>query len=331
MTRRILEMRDPLISAYTSYGSIFSIMDDGLWPWVYNNFIQIRFAPNWQIYTFDHHPILLKNCPGIAYYSLPQDMVIHTGKSLKEIIIEAVNMGYYLFIFADRYYIPQAGSYQKEHLVHELLVYGYDLENDTALIADNLRHGKFIQTACPFDELEKGYWTIQQQFDFWTEIRFLKRKTEYACRTNLENIAKSIEDYLLSRKTFDLIEEQQCEFGMKALDRLLDYIQKSGQDGNYVDIRPFHFLYEHKLLMALRTKHLMEQEYIALDKLLLDQSIHVERQYMYLRNMVLKYNVKRDPALLGTIHGKLVFNLNEERQFLTALLQHIHSKQTIQV
>ncbi|GIQ70799.1 hypothetical protein DUZ99_16810 [Xylanibacillus composti] len=327
MTTKVLETREPLISAYTSYGSIFSLMEDRLWPWVYNNFIQIRFAPNWRIYTFDHHPILLKNCPGIAFHSLPQEMVVQTGKTLKQIIIDAIDMGYYLYIFVDRYYIPQSDSYQKEQHIHELFIFGYDLERDVAFVADNLQNGKFVQTSCPFVELEKGYWTIPADFDFWTEVRFLKRKADYECKLNLENIAASIESYLHSRKTFDLVEEQECEFGLESLDRLLDYVGNPELAGHYLDIRPFHFLYEHKLLMATRTKYLMEQERVAFDQSLLGQSINLEKQYMYLRNLVLKYNVKRDQALRDSIYQKLENNLGEERQFLSALLRHIQSNE----
>ncbi|WP_148436801.1 hypothetical protein [Gracilibacillus timonensis] len=74
--KKVLEMKDPIINTYTSYGTLFSIMHDNLWSWIYNNFIQIRYAKTWGMFVFDQHHVLLKNCPGVSYYSLSQELII---------------------------------------------------------------------------------------------------------------------------------------------------------------------------------------------------------------------------------------------------------------
>ena len=49
--KKVLAIHEPLISTYTSYGAIFSIIPRSAMPWVLNNFIQIRHGA-WQRLTF---------------------------------------------------------------------------------------------------------------------------------------------------------------------------------------------------------------------------------------------------------------------------------------
>lgn len=69
-------------------------------------------------FLFDSHQFLLSTCPGISFYNLPQEIVISKwGISLKQVITEAIDMGYYLYFYTDRYYIACTDYYQKEHLM----------------------------------------------------------------------------------------------------------------------------------------------------------------------------------------------------------------------
>lgn len=205
MSKKNLYMRTPEVSTYTSYGCLFSIMDDRLWPWIYNNFIQITYAHTWGIFAFDNHVRLLSNCPGISYYEIPRTVVDYKwDKKIKNLIIEALEMDYYIYIYVDRYYLKQSSSYQKYPSPHEVLICGYDLNKSTFTIADNLENGKFIVTECTFDEVEKGYWAIKSNYDFMTNIRYLKKKKEYTCEINLPQIIFNIENYLISKKIMTL-------------------------------------------------------------------------------------------------------------------------------
>ena len=56
-------VKEPPISAYTPYGFLFSIIDEKMKEWVYNNFINIRKYKDWGIVGFDHHLRLLEDCP----------------------------------------------------------------------------------------------------------------------------------------------------------------------------------------------------------------------------------------------------------------------------
>lgn len=323
MDKKTLFIRDPQISTYTSYGCLFSIMDETLWPWVYNNFIQIRYAHSWKIFAFDNHHILLKNCPAISFYDIPQELAIKKwGTSLKDIIIEAVDMDHYLYIYVDRFYIEKSLSYGKEHFYHELFIYGYDLSKNMVLVADNLTNGRFIRAEIPFLQIEQGYWNLPDEHDFFTEIRFLKKKN-IETRINPQQIVNNLENYLYSKPTYDLIEEQPFDFGLKALDRLTEYISRVQQSGKGMDIRGFQLIQDHKTLMSKRLRFLVSEGYLKPDDRLLEMDQILLQEYSALRNLVLKYNIKTDTKILKDIQSKLEENIINDQLFVSVFIEKL--------
>ncbi|WP_066193281.1 hypothetical protein [Gracilibacillus timonensis] len=104
---------------------------------------------------------------------------------MKELIEVAIDSGYYLYIYVDRYYINQINTNGKKE-PHELLIYAYDSKDEVVFVADNLKDGKFIKASYSFKEIEDGYWSLESNnYDFLTEIRYLKPKEEFICNINL--------------------------------------------------------------------------------------------------------------------------------------------------
>ncbi|WP_027629583.1 hypothetical protein [Ruminiclostridium cellobioparum] len=330
MNRKTLYMQDPIVSTYTSYGSLFSIIQDKMWPWVFNNFIQIRYARGWKIYAFDNHHMFLSNCPNIAYYILPQGIIINKwNKSLKELIIDSVNSDYYLFLYVDRYYISKSDYYLNYHFPHEIFIYGYDLEKDIVYIADNLQGGKFIKTECSFEEIENGYWHVKGDYTFLIDVRLLKLKDDISSNFDLEQVRLGLDSYLHSKRTVDLLDEQKCDFGFDAINRLFWELENQSKEKAEIDIRPFHLLYEHKILMEMRVKYMVEQGYILDNCNLIRNLSDLKNDYFSLRNMLIKINIKRDSKMMRDIINKFQLNIITEKSLITNLLQTITSSTPI--
>ncbi|GEM_PF-1197979 len=324
MTGKILMLREPEVSTYTSYGCLFSMMDEDVWPWIFNNFIQLRFAKDWGILTFDSHQLLLKNCPGISFYDLPQDMIVQKwDHSLRNVITESIDLGYYLFIYVDRYYIAGTSSYQRQHFPQELFIYGYDLERETVYVADNSQDNRFIAARCSFDELEQGYWELEHTRGFVTEIRFLKRNVPSNSQINLEQIAVNLEYYLYSRKRPDQVEDQEFEYGIQAIERLLTELDAQESAAGELDARPYDLLYEHKWLLEQRVAYLMDNGFIFEDRPVQRGMERLKGAYAALRDRVLEYNASRQTSLLQSISEQLKHNLEEEKRCLTILLHMV--------
>jgi hypothetical protein len=314
-------MHDPIINCYTSYGSLFSIVDDKIWPWVFNNFIQIKYAHNWHILIFDNHHFILNTCPGIDYYEIPQNILINKWeKSLRHFIIDSIDAGYYLFMYSDRYYISKSDSFMKNHINHEIFVFGYDLEKDLVFIADNLSYGKFIRTECTFDELEKGYWSMGREFTFQTNIRFIKPQVEVVCKFDLEQVINGLNSYLYSKRSYNSVYDQKYSFGLDSMNIILMNLNDIYKKQAHVDVRPFHLFYEHKLLMEKRVHYMIENGYLTNSSELLSDFILLKNEYMILRNKVLKYNIKNDSNMLQEIIKRLDENIKTEKSLVNKLI-----------
>jgi hypothetical protein len=324
MIRKTLQMCDPIINSYTSYGSLFSIINDSMWPWIFSNFIQIRYAQGWRIYTFDNHHLLCSNCPSLAYYVLPQDLIISKwNKSLKDLIIESVNSDYYVFLYADRYFLSISNRFMQVHFPHEIFIFGYNLEKDLVYVADNLQHGKFIRNECTFSELEAAYWAVKQQYSFLTDVRLFKPKNDITPSFDLDQVLISLDNYIHSKRTIDLLNEQKCDFGFNALNRLLEDLNNRLKVTGSLDIRPFHFLYEHKLLMEMRVKYMTQNGYLKdKDNLIINFS-KLKDEFLILRNTVIKYNFTQDIKILYNIIHKFEQNITIEKNLIENLMQRL--------
>lgn len=52
MSKKLLEVHKPLLSTSNVYGTLLSIIsdDERIRPWIYSNFIQIRYVIDWDVY-----------------------------------------------------------------------------------------------------------------------------------------------------------------------------------------------------------------------------------------------------------------------------------------
>jgi hypothetical protein len=322
-------MKKPPVSSYTSYGALFSIINEDAWPWIYNNFIQIRFAHEWNILAFDNHHLFLSNCPFLDYYIISKEFIISKNISLLDIIVEAVDLNYYLFMYIDRYYIPVYSTYQKQHFEHEIFISGYNLNKKTIIFSDNISYGKFETAECTIEEFEKAYWNISDKHTFMTEIKFLRQRSNEQFKFNLKNVINQLKNYLYSNETFDLLYLQDCDFGFKAYKKILQMIDSSIEKRELIDIRPFHIIYEHKLLMKNRILYMICNCYLENNNIFLQKAIDLKNKYLHLRDIVLKYNMHIElyknykNKLTKTIKDILDENIHLEKDFISQLIDSL--------
>lgn len=295
VNQKVLYMGDPMVSSYTSYGVLFSIMPENTWPWVMNNFIQIRYECDWKIFVFDNHQLFLSYCPCLESYIVPRKILkSYYKKSLKDFIIEVINHENYLFLYVDRYYLSVFSKFNRHHKEHELLVYGYNLEKNEVYIADNLANGKFGKAVCNFEEICDAYWGIKDTMpDFETQFLVIKQNTKINCELNMEQISLSLENMIESRHTLDLYNPQQHKFGFEALEYVREYTETSFKQNHTIDIRPFHFMYEHIILMKRRVQYLFKAAQGMEVKSIVERLEVLENEYVHIRNLSIKNNLSR--------------------------------------
>ncbi|MGG4551440.1 BtrH N-terminal domain-containing protein [Paenibacillus humicus] len=327
---------DPFITNYNVYGAIFSIIgSDNFFPWLYTNFIGVA-VNNYDdtLYFTDHFSLLeygnQSSCPGIRIEKPTNKEIVHMyhEESIVDVVIKAIDNDKYVWLYLDRYYIPESDDYQKKHNDHSLLVYGYDEQNQFFYIADNLVNGKFMTSKCSFELFEKAW--ISEVCHHYRRffLYIIKQDGTYILDKNI--LVQGIIDYLDSNKI-----TQGVFWDQKPVDGPHSYVQDQsywifGQEiysylndliyeNHYIDIRLFHLLWEHKKCMQGRISFFESDN----DKELSEKYRWVENHSKVMRNMVIKYNLTRDKSILKTISEGMKAVAMEERMILRDFLNKV--------
>lgn len=303
--KKILPVHQPIVTTFTSYGAIFSILPESALPWIMNNFIQITYVYDWNVVTFDGHKLLMSNCPSIDYFNEEGDFYSEDAfPEFKEKIIQSIDRDEYLYIYVDRFFVECSDFYQKYHMPHEIFIYGYDLAADIVYVGENLQKGKFVFGTCSFFSILKAYCVLQADFKFFKIIRKLRVCENTTCNLNINQIKYGLEVYLNSSETYTIVgEPSKMSYGIKIIDEFAEKILNN--TGENIDIRFFQLLFEHKLLMDMRVKYLINCGHIDKDKINVKKFEEIKNDAMILRNVILKYDMSKKKRLLSSIYSKL--------------------------
>ncbi|WP_339166783.1 hypothetical protein MKX75_21770 [Paenibacillus sp. FSL R5-0341] len=327
MSSKKLFMNDnPLLNTFNTYASVLSIIsrdNTNISPWLYNNFIQIRYVHDWNTYFFDNHHHIFDNCPWINHHVIPGTIIKNKWTSLHEFIIDAINESRYVYLYVDRYYIPASKAYQKNHNWHEIFIFGYDLEKSTFHVADNIQEGKYIHTECTFSELDEGYNALNSDNEFFQNVHLLSIKEEHEYKFNLQQIALTLENYVYSKPTIDMSFKEESTFGIGALNLTIEAAVNYDQCSFRFDKRAFHLFWEHKKMMILRLEYMYQSSLIPNGLELINNYKELESSYLMLRNLVIKYNITNKNTLRQQIIEIFKSNINKEKEVIYNILCEI--------
>lgn len=314
---KILQINNGVINSYPEFGNLFSMIDledEAVWEWIYCNFIQIMTFPN-GFTTFKDHWMILRSCPYLQSFSYSIDAIDHIKyESIKELIIKSIDNGYYIIIPVNYYYIESSPFFKKQHFLHPIFVYGYDLEENTALISDNIEEGKYIRTRFSLDDFDEAY----QNFDFRDgkdslDIVIYKRFKSRTYKFDINYLRKELELYM-NPYYINVLEVTALNLESVVWENHL----MCSEEG-LIDIRPFSIFYEHKILMELRVKYLMEKCYIRNERLL-HNILDLKDQYFAIRNIALRFNMKPSQRLIYSLKENLRQAAEQEKHFMELLL-----------
>lgn len=332
MNKKELSLHEPLISTYTSYGAIFSIInEEESAEWLYNNFIQLRYGYNWGIITFDMHEYLMSNCPNLNLYTYPMELLQKKyDGSLFRFIREAIDMDYYVFMYVDRFYMPFYNHYQKAHMGHEVFISGYDLEKRTVTISDNMYDGKYMTEKCPIDILEEAYHKLNKEYQFMADLRMIRYVPGNRQHFDIAKVKYELQRYLNSVPTYNLIQDQPYIFGMNVYKKVLEFMDEWDKKGEVYQFRVFHMLWEHSMLMERRIAYMEKNNYIRAESVFSERRKEIVEKFLIMRNLVIKKSLIQNEERNRKIGNRIRIILQEvvelEKHFLIDLIQVLNAE-----
>lgn len=326
MRKTILPVNEnPPIIGYLHHAYPLSILSvtEAYVPWFYSNFVQL-ISPK-DIATNRNSQFDFYN--KYFFFGYPQgiqplkNQVIKRGLlsknytgGVKQFIIDCIDLGRYIYTWADEYDISSKISYQKNHVFHDVFIYGYDLENNCFYTLGFGTDMQFSSHLIPFEQLH----SLEDTLDYWDiKIFVIERNDQFDdSSVDLSLLNIWLNDYLrsfdsslrykpliysygLNSETGDL-----C-YGLSVYASLMEYLESVKRGQSSLDIRPFHILWEHKKIMVERIKYMIDNVYIE-DDGLLEKAEQLEKVVLSIRNLLLKHFIMKNDIPEQYIKEKLL-------------------------
>lgn len=297
MKKKVLEMSKPRVSVFPIYGHILSILPEKMTePWIYNTFIQLRYLDVEHILFFDQYRSLVDGCPYINRNTIARKHIVSKYKNIVNYSEQMILENNYIFFHIDRYHIPFFDEYNKEHIWHELLIFGFSREEQIFYCADNGADGKYTHFFCTYEELAAAYSGISG-LRFLMDVHTLELVKWWSDEDELIRMAQIfslLEGYFCSKANVVFSEPfLLITYGIDAQYKVLEDVRESH---DYIDIRAICLLLEHKVLMKERFQYISHMQ----EADVLTQGIkfyeELQKKYQVLRNMILKCNLNHNSS-----------------------------------
>ena len=145
---------------------------------------------------------------------------------------------------------------------------------------------------------------------------------DYELNTDLLKI--SLNDYLICKDSFSRFKYDHIHrstkmyFGLSYYDILIEnFVIAEG----WIDYKPFHILYDHKVAMSLRLEYLFKRKLICINQYndIVTWCYQLITASLLLRNLVIKYNISKDKNILNIITQKCFELQSQDRDFCSKL------------
>lgn len=232
--------------------------------------------------------------------------------SVIDFIIDCINSNNYLHTMINYFYVPISKHYNKFVFNHDVLVYGYDSNEEMLYILDFFNDGKYTSKRISFSDFNQAFskCNILSDEDYLHGmVRLYKFNNKYDYKFNIKNIVNSIRSYLFSNipeywDIYNTDDMEDTDFGVEIYTTLKNYIiNKMSKGEDYIDRKPFYMLYDHKKIMCLRLKYLNEQGYFKKydNNNNIIEFTKIETKAKIMVELIIKYNISKNTDLMDRI------------------------------
>jgi len=335
-TKKTLETSSPFLTCYMHHSCLLSITQhkEGFHDWFHSNYFQLRcqrdllkykFTDYFNFYNYD---FAIYPWPNANVEKLSRAAFDKQNLDIIDFIVSMVDLDYYLYFFVDEYYLPIHSNHNQQHFTHDILIHGYDFENETIDVCTFNQEQLFGNYQVSFDSIRTSFVEAHPRADYDKYLYFISSKANSDYKYDIANVKALIDDYLHSRDTsvrnsMHKNPEVQMAFGLDVYDVLLDYCSLFREDKIFYDIRPFHVLWEHKKCMIANIQYIEQQGYLDPENAaeILNRYRIIEQKCQSIRVRFLKYEITKSDKLLTKIEGLLKEVHNEEKEILEHLVQ----------
>ena len=338
--RKILNYAVPPIKCYLHHafplGVFWNENDLNIMNWfcLNYNYVIAGTGPLDYVYTFliNQSSVPFIQRREIYGDELEKYLVKHSFSTL---VNEAIDNGNLVEVMADMFYMPQSRVYKEQHLMHEILILGYDDEKETYIIRDYVNH--------VFEEFE----VLQSQVVPFENCSYygddivmkLYRKRNNYFPFDIRSFLIQINDYYESINPFyrfscvhgTYFEPWEKIFGMEVFNKIIGDFKKV----ELIDYRPIRLIQEHFDSMKVKLRYIQKENY--LNSTCLVSLISYYENAAVKAEMIVRLAVKQTMVSYDKrkeIKQRILIQLeelvNSERNILKSFLENVYSDDFIE-
>lgn len=338
-----LPIKMPIITSvpwHSCYLAILSAYEECK-PWIYSKFIQLKtlFEKNYSIdnskdFKIDFLSLHADDrdiCPWLWHKSqkLRKDIVKlfinESNTTFTSLIIKWINMNYYISIDLDDFYIPNTNSYNKYHIYHESLIYGYDVSNKKFFTCGFYKDSHFCFDEIDFEIVEDAFMSSYLGPQHNTPLRLLKFDNNAKFTFDLNTVKIHLYDYLNSINTQQKYSiyrnEKEWIYGISIYEKFKD-VFLSKQKYDYL-IRSCYILWNHKVYLMDLFNYINDNFSISNYDWCVKEYKYIESEVKKVLNRTIKYYLTNNEMLMNKNVQSIDIIKKTEYSALSVILNNI--------
>lgn len=340
--KKKIPVQEPPVTSYMFYMYPLSIMCPhvAFTPWICSNYIQL-YHYNDRDLKFYVSPFSPKGgkknsyyvaCPFLEIQNLEQSMITRTRDDIIQFVIASLDEDWHVQLDVDYFYLPSTAPYRKFHFLHEVLVSGYDDNNETFDISGYDRSWKYHVATITFSDLFEAVSAVDKtlndnaypvdQSDESPKVILYRSDNDKEYEIDIGQMYESLSDYLESVNTAEKyrmlwVPQEKGLWGVS----VYSYLTESLDQGRNLETLtiPLRVLWEHKKVMAERIRYLEGQGYIDPDNRIFEEYAETTRMANHARWLLLKCVRKPKASLVRKASDTLSDIVEREYRILSNL------------
>ena len=351
MKRKVLAVElNPPIKGFTVFSLSILATNELYLPWFYSQHIQLYFAktqiqkgvPKIDFYRPPNNRLLPS--PLLETRWLDRDLISIVNEDIVQFVVKYIDRDYYVQLYLNEFYMPDRSNYNTQKNIHETLIHGYDLYDETFDIIGYNKMGQYVSSKLKFADFKKAYTKIDYS-DFkeaymkikyspnhMAKIGLLKYDNNRRYEFDLNLVLEQIRDYIESNNTSEKFRMLDApEDGIYGIETYCHLIHCLLEQRNNFDIRLFHILWEHKKCMLNRLIYMENKGCLDPYENLSVAYNKIEREVANLRLVMLrgilgsKKEKETDTPSIKYVKTKLEKSAGEEKRILARVLLQCES------
>lgn len=315
----------PSIISYLHHAYPLAIVEAGdqARRYLVNSFLQLHSRENDApgvgkeiLVDFYSHDGMYPRFPLLNWAWLSTAVLRKMGSALAEQACGALDSGCYLEATLDEFYLPSRPSYQRRHLPHQNLIFGYAREEQLFHVIGFGRDASFTEYTISFAD-----YALAMRDDLGVAFISCGNGPEYSNSQMYSPglVRQYLGDFLESRSSFLSYQPAGSTFGVATYDIAAAQVeQRNGRD---IDIRPWCVFHEHKQkLSALAAFLEREREAVFAPDTQRELQL-LERDFQRLRNYLIEAHMNDTQVKVASLRENLKRITVAEAEVISALMR----------